>query len=652
MVLGLGIDTGGTFTDAAVVDLDTKKVIAKAKAPTTYHDLSIGIASAIEQVVRMGGFDVKEIYLVGLSTTLATNSLLTGKGGEVGLIGMGWKPADDWVLGCKIARFVKGEFDSLGRMVEPQDEEELSAAIREVAKDVDAIVISGMFSVTNPWHEEHAAELVRQLTNLPVVTGHSLTGELGIKERTITAVLNARLLPVIEEFLTAVKSALTAMNIKARILVFKGDGGLMSLEVAMKTPVETILSGPAASLMGGKALAQLDDCIVVDVGGASTDIAFLEGGFPRLDLDGAIVGEWRTRVKAIDMWTCGLGGDSLVSLTEDGDLLIGPQRVVPLAVASTMKDDFNQRLLAAQDTTFYVIGKSDLTNLNSSERKVHDFIAANGPSTLYETMDGTPDVVLVNESIRSLMKRGNLLRTGLTPTDIMHLTGEYIRGDAEASRIGLQILAQKMDSDPDKLAERIMTRVVTRIGEEIVKKAMADAIGPMPSSKQTDAMLHAAMGETVFHRLSLRATLDRPIVGIGAPASILVRPLEKRMEARIIIPENYDVGNAVGAVCSEMTESTSIEISPVGDKFMLFWQFSAPMQFSHLEEAVSSARTQVERYVTERLTIARATDIKVRVQREDVRFSDGYGKEMKFVNAVFVRATGTGKPSLDDIPTR
>jgi ribosomal protein L16/L10AE len=85
---------------------------------------------------------------------------------------------------------------------------------------------------------------------------------------------------------------------------------------------------------------------------------------------------------------------------------------------------------------------------------------------------------------------------------------------------------------------------------------------------------------------------------------------------------------------------------------MLFWQFSAPMQFSHLEEAVSSARTQVERYVTERLTIARATDIKVRVQREDVRFSDGYGKEMKFVNAVFVRATGTGKPSLDDIPTR
>jgi N-methylhydantoinase A/oxoprolinase/acetone carboxylase beta subunit len=437
-------------------------------------------------------------------------------------------------------------------------------------------------------------------------------------------------------------------SIKARILVFKGDGGLMSLEVAMKTPVETILSGPAASLMGGKALAQLDECIVVDVGGTSTDIAYLEGGFPRLDVEGAIVGDWRTRVKAIDMWTCGLGGDSLVSLADDGDLLIGPQRVVPLAVAAKMKADFKERMKAVENTTFYVIGKSDLTNLSASERKVHEFIAAHGPSTLYETMDGVPDVMLVSENIKSLMKRGNLQRTGLTPTDIMHIRGDYLSGDVEASRIGLRILAEKMDSDPDKLAERIMARVITRIGEEIVKKGMADAVGPMPASKQMDAMLHAAAGERVFPRLALRATLDRPIVGIGAPASILVGPLAERMDARVIVPPNHDVGNAVGAVCSEMTESVSIEISPIGDKFLVFWQFSAPMQYSHLEEAVSSARTQAERHVTERLIIARATDIKVRVEREDVRFNDGYGKEMKFVNTVFVRATATGKPSLDE----
>ncbi len=650
MVLGLGIDTGGTFTDAAVVDLDTKKVIAKAKAPTTYYDLSVGIASAVEQAIQSGGFDVKDVSLVGLSTTLATNSILTGKGGEVGLIGMGWKPGDDWILGCKKARFVKGEFDSLGRMTEALDEEELGIAIADVAEGTDAIVISGMFSVANPWHEERVAEMVRAKTSLPVVTGHSLTGELGIKERTVTAILNAKLLPVIEEFLTAVTSVLSQKKIKARILVFKGDGGLMSLETAKERPVETILSGPAASLMGGKALAQLDDCIVVDVGGTSTDIAYLEGGFPRLDVEGAMVGDFRTRVKAIDMWTCGLGGDSLVSLADDGDLLIGPHRVVPLAIAASMKKDFNQRLLAAQDTTFYVTGKSDLTNLSASEREVYGFIASQGPSTLYETMDGVPGVVLVRDSINSLLKRGNLLRTGLTPTDIMHVRGDYVSGDVEASRIGLDILAQKMEAEPKALAERIMARIVTRIGEEIIKKTMADLVGPMPSSKQTEAMLHAAAGEKMFPRLSLRTTLDRPIVGIGAPASILVGPLAERMDARVVIPPNHDVGNAVGAVCSEITESVSIEISPVGDKFLVFWQFSAPMQYSHLEEAVSSARTQAERHVTERLIVARATDIKVKVEREDVRFSDGYGKEMKFVNAVFIRATGTGKPALDESP--
>jgi N-methylhydantoinase A/oxoprolinase/acetone carboxylase beta subunit len=295
-----------------------------------------------------------------------------------------------------------------------------------------------------------------------------------------------------------------------------------------------------------------------------------------------------------------------------------------------------------------VVGKSDLTNLTASERKVYEFIAAQGPSSLYETMDGVPEVVLVSDSIRALVKRGNVQRTGLTPTDVMHIRGDYVSGEVEASRIGLQILAQKMDIEPDKLAERIMTRVVTRIGEEIVKKAMADLVGPMPASKQAEAMLHAVAGEKMFSRISLRTTLDRPIVGIGAPASILVGPLATRMEVRVIVPPNHDVGNAVGAVCSEITESVSIEISPTGDKFLVFWQFSAPMQYSHLEEAVSSARTQAERHVVERLNIARATDIKVRVERVDVRYNDGYGKEMKFVNAIYIRATGTGKPSLDD----
>lgn len=648
MKLGLGIDTGGTFTDAVIVDLDSTAVIAKAKSPTTYQDLAIGISASLDAVLAKGGFAKQDIALVGLSTTLATNSILQGKGGEVGLIGMGWTPMEDWSLGCKRSRFVKGGFDSIGKMAESLDQMELKQAIEEVSQGVDAIVVSGMFSVCNSWQESEAAGMVRQLTALPVVMGHMLTGELGIKERTITAVLNAKLLPIIDDFLRSVESALKSRDIKARILVFKGDGGLMTIETARERPVETILSGPAASLMGGKVLAGVDNCIVVDVGGTSTDIAYLDEGFPRINTDGAIVGHWRTRVKAIDMLTCGLGGDSVVYLDRDGEIAIGPDRVLPLAIAAGMRKDLKEAMLANQEMTYYVTGKGNLHNLTKSESMIYAYLASAGPRSLFEIMDGVKEVILTMDNLTSLMQRGNVLRTGLTPTDIMHLNGDFITGDPEASKIGLNMLASKLDDTPERTAKRIMERVVTRIAEEVVKKAMADEVGALAPSLAVDRMLHAVAGEKVFTHVSMKSSLDRPLVGIGAPAEILMRPIEERMDAQVIIPPNFDVGNAVGAVCSLISESIVVQVYARDNKFMVFSQFGSPSEYYHLEEAMQSARATAERYVRERVEMARAEDIKVKVDLIDKRFSDGYGKEMKFINFILVRATATGRPKLDE----
>jgi N-methylhydantoinase A/oxoprolinase/acetone carboxylase beta subunit len=647
MRLGLGIDTGGTYTDAVIVNLESKNVIAKAKSPTTYQDLSIGIKGALDGVLTQGGFVKEDVSLVGLSTTLATNSILQGKGGEVGLIGIGWHPEKDWDLGCKKSCFIKGGFDSIGRTVEPLDKEELKDAIKEVSQGVDAIVVSCIFGVYNSWQESEAAEMIKKMTALPVVLGHTLTGELGIKERTVTAILNAKLLPTINDFLESIKSSLANRGIRARVLVFKGDGGLMTIETAMQRPVETILSGPAASLMGGKVLAGLDTCILVDVGGTSTDIAFLDDGFPRINFDGAMVGHWRTRVRALDMWTCGLGGDSAVRMGGNGDLTIGPDRVVPLAIAASMRNDLKQAMLADGETTFYVAGKGNLKNLSESESIVYDYIVREGPRSLFETMDGVKEVILVKDTLVALMTRGNVLRTGLTPTDIMHLNGDFVVGDKEASRLGLQLLATKMDDTPENLAKRIMERVVTRVGEEIMMKTMADEVGLLASSQATDQMLHAAAGEKVFAHMSLRASLDRPIIGVGAPAQILVKPLEDRMDAQIIIPPNFDVGNAVGAVCSLISESITVEVYPRDDKFIVFSQFGSPSEYHHLEEALQSARSTAERYVMEKMEQSRVEDIKVKIDRVDRKFSDGYGKEMKFISSILVRATATGRPLLD-----
>ena len=646
MNFGLGIDTGGTYTDAVIVDLNSNKVIAKAKSPTTYQDLSIGIAGALDGVISKGGFDIADIRLVGLSTTLATNSILQGKGGEVGLIGIGWEPQGEWVLGCKKASFIKGGCDSIGRVLQTIDPDELKAAIQEVTKGTDAVVVSGMFSVCNPWQESEVAETVSRESKVPVVQGHELTGELGILERTVTAVLNARLLPIIEEFLDSVQAALSSRGISARILVFKGDGGLMAIETARKRPVETILSGPAASLIGGGVLSGLDNCIVVDVGGTSTDIAFLDEGFPRLNMEGAMVGEWRTKVKAIDMWTTGLGGDSLIQMDSHGDLKIGPDRVVPLAMASRMRPDFKQVMTDNQETTFYLAGKADPSNLTEAQLAVHQFLSNHGPRSFFELMDDVPEVVLLKDALAALLTRGNALRTGLTPTDVMHINGEHKVGDVEASRLGLQMLAAKMDWDPDRLARSIMERAVTRVGEEIVKKVVADEVGLLPSTPAIERMLHSAIGERMFNHMTIKTGMDLPVIGIGAPAQIMVKPLEQRMEAQVIIPENFDVGNAVGAVCSLISESISMEIYPKEYKYLVFSQFSSPLEYSHIESAIASARSSAEHYVREKVEAAQAEDVKVKVDVLEKRFSDGYGKESRFVNYVLVKATAMGKPKL------
>ncbi|NLK25059.1 MAG: hydantoinase/oxoprolinase family protein, partial [Euryarchaeota archaeon] len=169
MNLGLGIDTGGTFTDAVIMDLDTKEVLVKAKSPTTYQDLSIGIMGAIDNSLALQAVDVKDIKMVGLSTTLATNSILEGRGGEVGLIGIGWKPDADWKFPCKLSHFVKGGYDSMGAMSEPLDEEEVQKVIEEMCPHVDSVVVSGKFSVANPIQESTVRGMITSQYDIPVV---------------------------------------------------------------------------------------------------------------------------------------------------------------------------------------------------------------------------------------------------------------------------------------------------------------------------------------------------------------------------------------------------------------------------------------------------------------------------------------------------
>ena len=277
MTLGIGIDTGGTYTDSVIVTLSTGEVLSKAKA---------------------------------LTTTLATNSVVENRGSAVGLIMAVPSPQTFDLpqdLPCEASALIAGSHTLKGEEQVSLDREAARNAIRRMDPDVDAFALSGYFSIYNAGHELALAQMVSELTGKPVVCAHELSGAVGMLERAVTAILNARLLPVIRELTGAVETILTDLGIAAPLMVVKGDGALMNLSACRQRPVETVLSGPAASISGACRLSGLDDAVVLDMGGTTTDIAVVRGGRAKVSKEGARVGEWQTRVRAVDMWTLGLG---------------------------------------------------------------------------------------------------------------------------------------------------------------------------------------------------------------------------------------------------------------------------------------------------------------------------------------------------------
>ncbi len=326
MAIVLGIDTGGTYTDGVVVDLEKKEILAATKSATTHHDLIIGIRNVIHQIAE----ERKDIAYAALSTTLATNAIVEDRGCRVGALILG-HGQEDGLPPC-LSSLLPGSMNIIGRETEPLDPEKTKAAIEAFRGKVDAVAVSGIFSVRNPDHEVEVKAMVREILGLPTVAAHELTTALGVRERTVTAILNARLISVIDRLMCAAKEALREKGLDIPIMIVKGDGSLMNESTARERPIETILSGPAASIIGATFLDGAEEGLVLDIGGTTTDIAILKNGRPRLADEGAKVGGWRTRVAAVDANTFGLGGDSRVFFDQiKHQLCIGPRRVLPIS---------------------------------------------------------------------------------------------------------------------------------------------------------------------------------------------------------------------------------------------------------------------------------------------------------------------------------
>ncbi len=596
--IGLGIDAGGTYTDAVIYDFAARTVLAKAKSLTTYHDLVEGIRGALEQ---LPGKLLRGVHVTSLSTTLATNSIVEGRAQKVGMIALSpWDWTEDQV-GHRPLINVPGAVAITGEIITPLDEAACRAAVRTLIdqEHCAALVIAGYATIRNPELANRAREIAAELTDSPIICSHEVSHRLNSLHAAQTAVANAALLPVIRSLIDSVHAALADFHVPGKLMVVKGDGTPVDESVARARPVETILSGPAASVSGARILTGLADALVLDIGGTTTDCAIIENGHVAISEDGARIGDWTMGVDAAEISTAGLGGDSRIDFTSSRQITVGPVRNLPFAYLAheheTVReflDSFDTRrfqgMTDASALDVLVYSNSVPMRLTDREKQLTDLLR-DGPVPLLQAAQAMnlPSHILLPTS--RLEKCGMVKRAGLTPTDLLHITGRFTRWDADASRRALEIFAAMHGSSPDDVLQRAMLAVTRRLYEEIIRREVTwenRKLHDLPEDWQfllDKAFIDDGRG------LGLTIAIRRPIIAIGAPAQTLVPEVRKHLQAEILVPEHADVANAIGAIGSEITVREEVLIRPGHASNYVLHGSEERIEFNSLDKATEKA---------------------------------------------------------------
>ena len=322
----IGLDVGGTHTD--VVLLDHNGLKKEIKVPTDTNSLFNSVLAGLDVVTE--DIDPTQIKRIVLSTTLTTNAIVQKKIPPVGIIvssGPGIKP--EYFRTNSQYFVVSGSIDHRGREVEPINPDEIHEIAAQFKHEGIRIVgVVGKFSVRNPVHELQINNLLKAAFE-KIFMGHRISGNLNFPRRIATTFLNASVHPIHKEFFQAVQKSLKAKGLKLPIRLLKADGGNMEFESSVEYPAQTILSGPAASVMGAVAFGSgNEDTLVMDIGGTTTDMAILINGAPVLNPQGIELASYKTLIRSLETLSIGLGGDSTVTIV-DGMLKIGPERAGP-----------------------------------------------------------------------------------------------------------------------------------------------------------------------------------------------------------------------------------------------------------------------------------------------------------------------------------
>ncbi|MCL2741301.1 MAG: hypothetical protein FWE70_04215, partial [Oscillospiraceae bacterium] len=593
-MLGLGIDTGGTYTDAVIYDLEGGGVLCKAKSPTTRGDLLVGIMGAL------GGLDEGLLGRCGyaaISTTLATNACVEGKGDPARLIMIG---CDRGVYGkyggeyglppASEVTFLDGGHAQSGDVVSEPDWGRLE---REAdAAGVGSFAVVELWGIKDPAFERKAASLLARRPGRTVICGHELTDEVNSLRRAASALLNAELAPMMGGFMAKVGEALAKVGLPLSPLMVRGDGTVMSMSFAAAHPVETLLSGPAASVAGAAALAGVGEAVIVDMGGTTTDIAMVKGGSPAFGAGGATVGRWRTGIRSVRVRTFGLGGDSRVlprgcghrasplgegGFSRDhgdrmlaGRLSVGPVRVIPLCRLAEDHPGAGARLAGmagapggvkvhTEPYWEFLVGVGDgkgIPGLTDEEARILDALR-DGPLCLFDLAEAVGSEVYGLRTGR-LERHGAIMRSGFTPTDAANAARPLGVGDAAASGHAARVVAENMGVGVDGLCRDMHEAVCNMLYGYVATVLLEDGhegladCGMAPQS--------AYLVSSSYLGGPLRVASDRAIVGIGAPAHMYVPEVAAAMGCAASLHAHSDVANAVGAVTTKVTAEAAATV--------------------------------------------------------------------------------------------
>jgi N-methylhydantoinase A/oxoprolinase/acetone carboxylase beta subunit len=665
--LWLGLDTGGTFTDAVLL-ADGRRVVASAKALTTPWNLALGIGKAIRAVLDKlpEGGDRRQIALVSVSTTLATNAVVENRFSPVCTLLIGFDDAmaersglERQGSGGLVVR-IPGGHGATGEESAPLDEAAVTRAVTEHEDRVDAFAVAANFSVRNPAHELRARKLIRALTRKPVTCAHELSSKLDAPRRALTAALNARLTPQIRHLIEALSQVLAAEAIDAPLMIVKGDGSLMRADIALEYPVETVLSGPAASVVGAGFLTGIQDFVVSDMGGTTTDIAIVSGGRPIISGEGALVGDWRTMVEAVDVRTSGLGGDSEVFFDRQHRLRVGPRKAMPLSLLAHVHPSALALLRTTAELERLPSFPAQFA-LRNPDRKPPAHLSAL-ERRVWDALDVEPrraaDVAHSNaglEALRRLADAGLATLACFTPSDAMHVLEQQRSWNVEAAECGARILATEERNaraaraavPARSICERTYEHVVRDTGRALLAAALAGDPGLQARARGWGELGERLIEDSVAGRpfskiLNASLGLARPLIAIGAPVGAYYPEVARRLGAPLSIPEHAEVCNAVGAVAGVVSQTVEVLVNQPTFKVFRVHDPAGSRDYAESEPALEHA-TRVSRELA--LAAARrAGAADPHVESSVIQRLAQVGPGTDYLAEAVARSVATGRP--------